>query len=306
MIPLPELDGAEETSPKPKLNKMMDDWVIAKGSVIGSRHIEDQTPCQDAFQVVYNNDLDFGIALISDGAGSAKSSETGSNFIVNKAPEIIESKLSGITFSDVFKKEHEDIENIFIDILTELKGLLFEFSTENEIPFKDLAATVIILLFNAEGLICSHIGDGRAGFLDAESKWHPVLTPFRGELANQTIFLTSDIWDKPEDFIRTSVIKEPIQAFTLMTDGCENATFELSHFNEKTQTYEKANKPFSNFFNPNIEALKTLHRAGKSESDIDQLWRNFLKDGNEKFASELDDKTLILGTLLTKGEQDVQ
>lgn len=284
---------------------MIRNWIIAKGSASGIRHLEDNTPCQDAFKVVHKHKLSYGIALVSDGAGSAKSSELGSSFIVNNLPVIIESKLSDLSFLDLLEKEKKDIESTFIEVFTELKNSLFEFATENEIPFKDLAATTIILLFNTEGLICSHIGDGRAGYQNLSKEWYPALIPFRGELATQTVFLTSDIWDTPEDFIRTTVIKEPILSFTLMSDGCENATFELTNYNQETGNYERVNKPFAKFFNPNIEVLKTLHRDGKNEQEIDQLWSNFLKNGNEKFASEVDDKTLILGTLLTK-EKDVQ
>jgi hypothetical protein len=163
-----------------------------------------------------------------------------------------------------------------------------------------LAATLILVLFSKSGLICSHIGNGRAGFQDMEGNWFPILVPYRGEEANQTIFLTSDIWGNPQEFVRTTVVRQLIQSFTLMSDGSENATFELNRFNEETQMYEQLNNPYPKFFNPNVNVLRELHKSGKTTIEIDELWASFLKNGNEKFESEIDDKTLILGTLIDK------
>ncbi|MBK7438376.1 MAG: protein phosphatase 2C domain-containing protein [Saprospiraceae bacterium] len=67
------------------------------------------------------------------------------------------------------------------------------------------------MCFSKSGLICSHIGDGRAGYQDNENTWHSVLEPFKGEEANQTIFITSDIWESPNEFIRTTKVNNQIQ-----------------------------------------------------------------------------------------------
>lgn len=161
-----------------------------------------------------------------------------------------------------------------------------------------MAATSIIVVFSKSGLICSHIGDGRAGYQDSESNWYSVLEPLKGEEANQTVFITSDIWERPNEFIRTIKVSNQIQSFTLMSDGCESATFELNRFNDETQLYERLNNPYPKFFNPNITILRELALSGKSSDEIDELWLKFLHNGNSKFESELDDKTLILGTLI--------
>jgi hypothetical protein len=72
----------------------------------------------------------------------------------------------------------------------------------------------------------------------------------------------------------------------------------LHRFNEETQLYEKLNNPYPKFFNPNITILRELALSGKSSEEIDDLWLKFLHNGNSKFESEIDDKTLILGTLI--------
>lgn len=279
---------------------MYDDWIIARGSVIGGRHIEDNIPCQDANNVFYDSAVKYGIAVVSDGAGSANYSEKGSNFIANHIIEILKSKFPTTDFETFLETDKHEIDTFFINSFKELYGQLEELAKESDLPVNSLASTVIVVLFSKSGLICSHIGDGRAGFQDMEDNWFPILEPYKGEEANQTIFITSDIWGKPQEFIRTTVIKQPIQSFTLMSDGCENATFELNRFNKETQLYERLNNPYPKFFNPNINVLRELHKNGKTTDEINELWTSFLENGNEKFQSEIDDKTLILGTLIDK------
>jgi hypothetical protein len=277
---------------------MYGNWVIAKGSSIGGRHIEDNLPCQDSNAVFYNLEMDFGIAIVSDGAGSASHSDLGSNIIVDKGIELLNAKFSVNSFQDLIQKEQIEVDNFFIDFYRLLYKNFEEYSLENDLPIKSLAATSIIVVFNQSGLICSHIGDGRAGYQDKENNWHSVLEPFKGEEANQTIFITSDIWESPNEFIRTTKVNNQIQSFTLMSDGCESATFELNRFNEETQLYEKLNNPYPKFFNPNVGILRELALGGKATDEIDELWLKFLHSGNSKFESEIDDKTLILGTLI--------
>lgn len=286
------------TSHKQQYNNMYGNWVIAKGSSIGGRHIEDNLPCQDSNAVFYNLEMDFGIAIVSDGAGSASHSDLGSNIIVDKGIELLNAKFSVNSFQDLIQKEQIEVDNFFIDFYRLLYKNFEEYSLENDLPIKSLAATSIIVVFNQSGLICSHIGDGRAGYQDKENKWHSVLEPFKGEEANQTIFITSDIWESPNEFIRTTKVNNQIQSFTLMSDGCESATFELNRFNEETQLYEKLNDPYPKFFNPNVAILRELALGGKTTEEIDDLWLKFLHSGNSKFESEIDDKTLILGTLI--------
>lgn len=277
---------------------MYGNWVIAKGSSIGGRHIEDNLPCQDSNSVFYNQEMDYGIAIVSDGAGSASHSDLGSNIIVDKGMELLNAKFSENYFQDLIQKEQIDVDNFFIDFYRLLYKKFEEYSLENDLPIKSLAATSIIVVFNQSGLICSHIGDGRAGYQDSENNWYPILEPFKGEEANQTIFITSDIWESPNEFIRTTKVNNHIQSFTLMSDGCESATFELNRFNEETQLYERLNNPYPKFFNPNIVILRELALSGKTTEEIDELWLKFLQNGNSKFESEIDDKTLILGTFI--------
>ena len=55
-------------------------WVAAYASVIGNGHIQTNTPCQDNCEHIKVND-DWGVAVVCDGAGSAKFSHIGSDFV---------------------------------------------------------------------------------------------------------------------------------------------------------------------------------------------------------------------------------
>ena len=156
---------------------------------------------------------------------SASHSEIGSDFIVNHIVDIFKNKFPTTDFETFIETDKQEIDAFFINSFKELYGQLKELAKERDLPIKSLASTLIVVLFSKSGLICSHIGDGRAGFQDMDNNWFPILEPYKGEEANQTIFITSDIWEKPQEFIRTTVIRQPVQSFTLMSDGCENATF---------------------------------------------------------------------------------
>jgi hypothetical protein len=276
---------------------MYGNWVIARGSSIGGRHIEENLPCQDSNGVYYSEEKKYGVAIVSDGAGSADHSDLGSKVVVEKGILIINECLLQTPFEELINMKQLEIESFFVDFYKMLYKEFETFSIEHNLQIKSLAATSIVVLFNESCIVCSHIGDGRAGYQDSQGNWHAILEPFKGDAANQTIFITSDIWTNPYEFIRTNKVNDRIQSFTLMSDGCENATFELNRFNEETQLYMRLNNPFPGFFNPNVAILRELNSQGIVTSEIDELWLKFLQKGNTKFETEIDDKTLVLGTL---------
>lgn len=270
-------------------------WIVAKASVIGESHIKENIPCQDAHGYQFFKEENFGIAVVSDGAGSAEFSHLGSGKII----ELGLQKFSKLIKEDKIYKTPPEItywdkkaQEIFKEILEELKI----FANQECVNYKSLAATAIIMITLPYGLIMAHIGDGRAGYLNERGEWHSCLTPYKGELANETVFITSDFWQygNLELFIETRIIQDSIVAFTLLSDGCENVCFELNRFNNDTQQYERLNNPFSGFFDYNISSLKSLYESGLSEKEIDSMWYNFLSNGLESFAIEPDDKTLLL------------
>lgn len=272
-------------------------WIIAQASVIGSLHIANSLPCQDAHLCKAIGQSEWLLCVVSDGAGSCEFSHVGSGKVVElvywhfselvKANKWIDN--SSIPESEVW---HRLAKNTFRKVFADLQ----EFAKTENYTLESLSATVILVIATPLGLLVSHIGDGRAGYQNLQGEWKSMMTPFKGEYANETIFITSPIWedDKIDTYIESQVIAEPINAFVLMSDGCENACYETTIFIEENKQYENINKPFAGFFNPITQTLKRLVAQGKTAEEVNLLWEDYLTDGTEEFAKEQDDKTLIL------------
>jgi len=277
-------------------------WISAWCSKIGSSHIIEGIPCQDSSKIQYIENTDFIIAAISDGAGSCVNSHIGSTFLVDRAIEKMASlfKLKNWLEKEVIELTPEKWREESFILFKELKEDLNSKATESELEFKSLSATLIIAISNGKFIACANIGDGRAAFRNEESEWLPMVIPTKGEEANQTLFITSDLWDKDitSDYFGTFFYENPITAFTLLSDGCERASFEILKYNEEEDKYFDPNKPYKPFFEPNYLNLLKLKRANFEQNQINNLWGDFLEKGNQKLINETDDKSMILSVYL--------
>jgi len=271
-------------------------WIFAYASVIGNSHISENIPCQDTCKV--ENYKNYSIAVVCDGAGSCINSHIGSkqvaDFCINHFKKLISAKKWD------YSKKLPSIElwhKSAKETLFSIKEDLDNFSTKYNFDFKTLSCTVIVTIAFKHGLLVTHIGDGRAGYCNFKDEWFPTIIPCHGEEANQTIFITSDIWDDEiiDTYIESNVIVDKVKAFCLLSDGCEKASFECNLFDQENDKYFDPNKPYLLFFNPNVKILPQLHEQKKTQEEINSLWGKFLTDGNEKLKVEPDDKSMILG-----------
>ena len=281
------------------------EWLIVYTSQIGKSHLDSnpQLPCQDSHSVksLQNG---WGIAISCDGAGSAKLSQEGSKFISEEALKLFES----IIFDNNWIHKNKLPSKVDWGILAkrELKKLRYDleqFSKVKNFDFKDLACTIIVVIYSPIGLLTTHIGDGRAGYRNKERIWKAILTPHKGEEANQTIFITSDHWLN-DGFVlsgvnvpESNVIYDIPTAFTLMSDGCEAHSFETGYFNKEKEKFIEQNNPYPKFFDPIVQSLLDMEKSGLSIKLINIKWSKFVQSGTEKLKNEPDDKTLILGVL---------
>jgi len=279
-----------------------DKWISAWCSIIGSSHILEGLPCQDSSKVEYVEDSDFIIAAISDGAGSCDNSQIGSSFLVSRAIEKMASmlKLNNWLTNDDLKLSQEKWRSEVFILFIELKEELKSKANELELDFKSLSATLIIAVSNGNFIACANVGDGRAAFRDTESEWVPMVVPTKGEEANQTLFITSDMWDTNNDseYFGSFFYSNPITAFALLSDGCERASFEILKYSEEEDKYYDPNNPFKPFFEPNYSNLLKLKNANVDQIKINELWTSFIEKGNQKLISETDDKSMILSVFL--------
>jgi hypothetical protein len=279
-------------------------WAIVSESVIGKSHLVDNLPCQDSHFVNFIT-KDWGFAIVCDGAGSAKNSHIGAEFVAKEAlPRYIKVLIDNEKWIEKNKlPSHEVWETKAKKLFHETLGALTIFANSNNIDISSLACTVIITIFSPIGLLVTHIGDGRAGMCDDQGKWHPTIIPHKGEEANQTIFLTSRAWESDKEYKMSGVnvpecnvfVTSP-SAFVLMSDGCEQHSFECSVIDPDTNKWSDPNKPHEKFFNPLISTLKNMATSSTS-IDMHEPWRAFLESGTEGLKNESDDKTMILGVL---------
>jgi hypothetical protein len=279
-------------------------WNIVEAKSIGKSHISSNDPCQDNKSYLKLSD-NWGVAITSDGAGSAKLSHEGSKFISEKTP---------IYLKKIFETEDwfnnnqlptdERWETICLGIFDTMKKLLNSYAIENNYEFKDLACTVILMVYSNKGLLVSHIGDGRAGYCNTNGEWKSAIVPHKGEEANQTIFITS-VWENlvlsdvkvPE----SRVIREPIKAFLLMSDGCEQH-FYICKSQDPTRTdtfFIEINKPDKVFLDSVISAYGRMIDDGKTNDEINAHLERYLERGTKELEDEPDDKSIILGFIKT-------
>lgn len=270
-------------------------WYFAYASVVGNSHVLENIPCQDFCKVeIFDT---YCIAVVCDGAGSCTNSHLGAQqvtaFCIYHFSTLMKNKkwdtINGKPTQEDWHKEAK--RTLYL-----IKEDLEKYSMNHDLELKSLSCTVIVTIALQDGLLVTHIGDGRAGYCNMNNEWLPTITPLHGELANQTAFITSDIWDDEliDNYIESNVINNDFKAFCLLSDGCEKATFECNLFNPETETYFDPNKPYSLFFDPNVKILPTLYKQAKTQEEINSLWETFLTNGNDKLKNEPDDKTLIL------------
>ncbi len=302
-VPSQPLNNESSNDKHDRFSIDCDNCLVVGASVRGKGHIQTDLPCQDNNKYTYLT-KGWGIAVVSDGAGSASKSQIGSKIIVERATT---------HFVDVIKEmkwiEHnvlpsnEDWAQIAYSVLRRVYNDIADFAQQKNIAIKDLGATVIVLIHSPFGILSTHIGDGRAGYRDCDGEWHSIIAPHKGEEANQTIFITSQFWDRPSfrmsgHLIPESVIiREKVSGFTLMSDGCENTSWQISQMDRNTGKVCDPNQPFQKFFDPLTNTLIQFHNDRIDANKRAEAWYTFL-DTSKEFSKEVDDKTLILGIIL--------
>jgi len=287
---------------QPIVTSYMNDpsWRILGASVVGNSHLTHipPLPCQDSHCL--EKGTEWGIAVVCDGAGSASHSHIGSQFVAKQAAQLFKTSISSVVQPIPKQQQEHSIEQqwwrqIAKDVFKQLIAKLEMLASEKHIELKSLACTVIVVIFSPKRLLITHIGDGRGGYRDSKGDWKSFLTPFKGEEANQTVFITSDIWDEPDKYIRSHILDEDFTAFVIMSDGCESHCFQ-TYNSDNTGHIIDVNKPHPNFFEPLFKQIKTSEFSNSTE--VQEKWGNFIESGTEGFKNESDDKTMLIGVLL--------
>lgn len=270
-----------------------DSWFLIGASVTGNAHVQNNVPCQDAHKIDLW-DKGWGVAVISDGAGSSPKAHYASSLLVDEAvryARIVALRNNWMESDEM--PEEEKWNKVARSLMFHLREKLIRYAKLKMIPIHELHATLIIIIFSEHGLLITHVGDGRAGYMDKQGGLKAIMTPYEGEQVGETVFVTLDIQKNP-GFIKSKVIREKIKAFFLLSDGCENLCWQTVSRDVRTGKYYKLNEPFAPFFAHTFKALELIGKK-KDPGYLKQKWYDYLDKGHEVLRMESDDKTMVVG-----------
>ena len=191
-------------------NKRPNIQVVAT-SVTGTYHTAKNMPCQDCFcHARKGNKV---VAVVSDGAGSAKFGKIGAKVVCETLCDI----LISCSFADINRKIMHALE------AARQKLIYHRFNkSKDENGLIDFAATVVGAVYMRGRGVFFHIGDGAAVALLQAPFRAVVSEPENGMFSCETYFYTMDDW---KDSLRFTPF-EKAQSIMLMTDGVTGFAFK--------------------------------------------------------------------------------
>ncbi len=183
-------------------------WRVAGASVAGRGHVALGLPCQDAHaaRVVEGPDGgSFLIAVVSDGAGSARLAERGSRAACDFAVERVAQLLGERSLMEL------DARALVADVRAHLEAL----ADDLEAGARDLACTLLMAVVGPDAAWFAQVGDG--GVVFGGEALEVAFWPDGGEYANETYFVT----DAPPEHIHARTVGGPTTRLALFSDGLQ-------------------------------------------------------------------------------------
>lgn len=198
-------------------------WQLAGASSIGKSHLDSELPNQDSF--FYQQTPDFNVAVVCDGAGSAKLSEQGSRYFAQAVGDFLLQNASN--FVTNFTQTHEVFELIKNNLATIRQNLANQIPAEFSPKDYHSTVTAILILPTLNQALLVQIGDSpllSSQFIQKHQQldYFDNLQVFgdddKAEYINETHFITQDNW---QDFLRIEWLDtQNVDCIALMTDGC--------------------------------------------------------------------------------------
>lgn len=180
-------------------------WTAFGFSVVGLKNKKLGLKCQDTHRVWAKSDE--ACAVVCDGAGSASHSYIGSMVVCNY----------------VLYAMQKEIETELI--IQNLKDRLKKKAKMLNVEVSSFACTLLTVYVNKDKYRYIHVGDGLIAYMK-NNEIQVLSKGFRGEYANETVFVTSN---NVENYVNSgsgSMDKSKITAFFLMSDGMEQAVYD--------------------------------------------------------------------------------
>lgn len=188
---------------------------VVAASVRGAWHENKNLPCQDCF--AYNVRGQKLVAVVADGAGSAKYGKIGARIVCETLCDLL------------IKCNLKDARRHIVQALEQARQKLMYHRLnrgKDESGLIDFAATVVgALCYQGKGVFF-HIGDGAAMALLAGPQSGAIISqPENGIFSCETYFYTMDDW---QDSLRFTAF-EKARSIMLMTDGVTGFAFKNGH-----------------------------------------------------------------------------
>ena len=211
-------------------------------SLIGNKHINRGTPCEDSSFSKTSNGV--SVMCVSDGAGGAK--YTHARFGSKCACETVADLLCR-HFDAFYFENRESISRTIL--VTAIHSAMAPLLQEHELDgLERLSCTLLFVAVKGDLVLAGHIGDGMICRVSSQGI-SPVTLPANGENASSTYFITFPNAQEYLRFIRTTT--DDTHAFVLMTDGVEEMVYDSS----------------SQLIRPVVARLAELAAKGKVEAE---------------------------------------
>lgn len=261
-------------------------WRIAVASSIGTSHIANGSPCQDSYHcrlLETHSNAKVLVAVASDGAGTARCSDVGSQLACNSLGELAKNFFDN--GGEVSTLDRSMVEKWIKYIVEDLSCR----AADDGNQIREYACTLLAVIVSEAAAAFIQIGDGAIVVSHGvEDGWSYVFWPQHGEFANTTNFLISaDVLD----CLGFELALRPIKEFAVFTDGIENLVL---HKASKT-----VHEPF---FNAIFRAVR-LSRVEGLDEGLSRDLANYLATPAITDRTD-DDKTLILASRLEHGISD--
>lgn len=245
-------------------------WAYS-ASVAGSRHLRRGVERQD--RALHRVEANFAIAVVSDGAGSARNSALGATVTTTRAVSAAAWRLLDLAASPT----SDDLERVLRESASGVRQSLEELSRQTGEPLRSYANTLLLAIQTDTLLGAAQVGDGGMVISNEQGRFECLTTPQRGEYANQTTFITSREW---LDQMEVKVVQAQPKYLAMFSDGLENLVIEHT-----TQ------QPFSGFFDNVFQWLEGQSDPGRVETELASLLRS------PRVTSRSDDDVTLLLTI---------
>lgn len=239
-------------------------------SVQGTSHQQTQLPCQDAYACRLSPLGDLLIA-VADGAGSAARADEGASIAVVSALDALEAYVVQNPLPDDTAGWQALLHTIFQTVCQALA----DYAAATVADLHNFATTLTCVVASTRMLVVGQIGDGVVIASTNRENLFTAAHPQRGEYANETMFITSEI---ALDTIVVQVYPVAVQALAVMTDGLIRLAMQLPAY-----------QPAPRFFQPLLAFIAEVEDLAQAEHALTA----FL--ASERVTSRTDDdKTLVL------------